>query len=373
MGSERARRPELLIALGVAGAALVYDPLAPAAAPKRVALLLLSLCWLAWTVGSWIRTRRTTHQPTVGVSSAAFLLFVAWSLLSTLWGKPAGLDIAMAWVAGAGMVLSASTMPAESVLGIARQAGWWVGTISACVVLAQWASGVRGIALHGGQGNGNWLGLLLALTLPLSAGLIIEGKKHGSWWWAAAAVGTLLQLPALVLAASRVAWIAAFVAGLGVLRTKRTTWRTSSLIVLALVAAFAWRPSPMARADAPSPQVDAQHALGGRTWIWRSSLDAAAASFPVGAGLGNFGHVFLQAQGKRLSSLPVKDASRQFHNATTAHQDWLQALVDTGPLGLALLFVCVGTAWLGHTLRRSWPAAGCLRCVRSLCSWGTAL
>lgn len=371
MNAERARRPDLLIALAVAGAALVYDPLVPAAEPKRVAVLLVSLAWLAWSLGSTLKSRKTTREPTVGIGGAAFLFFVAWSLVSTLWGKPAGLDVATAWAAGAGFVVAASTMPPERVMGITLRAGWWVGTVSAFVVLAQWAAGIRGIALHGGHGNGNWLGLVLAITLPLSAGTALEGKKQGAWWWAAAAVGTALQLPALLLANSRVAWIAALVAGLGVLRAGPTLGRRapSNLAVLALAASLAWSASPAARADDASPQVDAQEALGGRSWIWRTSLDAAAENLPLGAGLGDFGHVFLEAQGERLAPMPVKEASRRFHNATTAHQDWIQALVDTGPLGLAALLVCVGAAWYGHVRRRRWPAAGACAAF-ALCAAG---
>jgi Flp pilus assembly protein TadD len=83
--------------------------------------------------------------------------------------------------------------------------------------------------------------------------------------------------------------------------------------------------------------VPVSEALAGRVWIWRNALDAAGRVQPFGTGLGGFAHVFHEAQGRRLAPLAPRTASRQFHNAQTAHQDALQALVETGVPGLLLL------------------------------------
>lgn len=345
------------LAAGVVAAALVYDPLAAAADPKRVAALLVSLTALAWVLGSSLRKPRTIPDATLGPSGAAWLLFVAGSMLSILWGKPVGLDVAMAWTAGAGIVVATGALSPARVRATALTAGWWIGTLSAAAVLAQWTAGVRGVALHGGHGNGNWLGLLLSVTLPLSAGLAVEGKSRGAWWWVAAAAGVALQLPALGLAASRVAWVAVLLAGAIALLTGLARKLASRPIIAALVvlcAIVCLSSANLVHASSPPPSADAVQALGGRTWLWVTSLRAAEANLPFGVGLGGFGHAFLQAQGEALASMPVAQASRQFHNATTAHQDWLQALVETGPAGFALLMVCVGATWLGHARDRAW-------------------
>jgi len=360
------KRVHALLVLGVTAATLVYDPLASAAQPKRFVALLLSVAAIAWVLGAWARQPRNSRKLSLGVSAGAWMLFVAWSMTSILWGKPVGLDVAMAWMAGAGIVLATGVLSANRVQTTALHSGWWIGTVSSVAVIAQWLSGVRGIALHGTQGNGNWLGLLLAITLPLSAGFVATGRSKGAWWWVAGLVGAILQLPALVLAGSRVAWVAAAAACatamlVALSRRARLSRGIAAFMLVGAVASLSTE--SLARSAGPEAELigaEAKESLGGRTWIWRTSMHAARSALPFGTGLGGFGHAYLEAQGQALRQMPVPDASRQFHNATTAHQDWIQALVETGPVGLALLVTCVAAAMVGHLRKRSWAAAGAL-------------
>jgi hypothetical protein len=92
-------------------------------------------------------------------------------------------------------------------------------------------------------------------------------------------------------------------------------------------------------------------------------------SLPFGAGLGNFGHVYLDAQGLALSKMPVGEASRQFHNATTAHHDWIQAFVDTGPVGLSLLMTSLLWGLGSHVKRQDGVMAATMVAI-IVCGFG---
>jgi tetratricopeptide (TPR) repeat protein len=350
----------LAIVAGVAAASLVYDPSATAAHPKRVAGLLVALVAVVGVLAARARGQRLFGGATLSPALAGWLAFVVVSGVSMLWGKPAGLDDAMGWVAAAGIALAAGALPPRGARAAALSAGWWVGSVSAVAVLAQWMGGTRGIALHGGHGNGNWLGLVLAVTLPLSAGFAKAARDRRAPWWAAAVVGVGLQLPALVLASSRVAWVA-WAASIGVAAwlalPAATRWRRlAGATVVVLVLAATWTMLRFDRGNAAGE--DATASIAGRMWIWNASLDAGKTALPLGTGLGGFAHAYLDAQGTALAGLPVTEASRRFQNATTAHQEWIQALVETGPSGLSLLALALGSAMLDALRRRDASMTG---------------
>ena len=351
----------LAIVAGVAAASLVYDPSATAAHPKRVAGLLVALVAVVGVIAARARGQRLFGGASLSPALAGWLAFVVVSGVSILWGKPAGLDDAMGWVAAAGIALAAGALPPRVARSAALSAGWWVGSVSAVAVLAQWMGGTRGIALHGGHGNGNWLGLVLAVTLPLSAGFAKAARDRRAPWWAAAVVGVGLQLPALVLASSRVAWVA-WAASIGVAAwlafPAPTTWRrlAGATVVVLVLAAATWTMLRFDRGNATGG--DATASIAGRMWIWNASLEAAKTALPLGTGLGGFAHAYLDAQGTALAGLPVTEASRRFQNATTAHQEWIQALVETGPVGLSLLALALGSAMLDAIRRRDASMTG---------------
>ena len=110
-------------------------------------------------------------------------------------------------------------------------------------------------------------------------------------------------------------------------------------------------------------------ALQGRTWIWRSALDAARRAAPLGAGQGGFAHAFLDAQGERLASLEPRAASRRFLNATTAHSEWIEVLVDGGPVALGLLLFAFVSAVI-HSLRGAWIAGAASLITLAVCASG---
>ncbi len=147
-------RLHALLAAGVVGASLIYDPLALAVAPKRAVAGIVAVAAIAMVLGFRARGQRL-GSGAVGGAGLFWLAFVAFSSLSILWGRPAGLDEAMAWIAGAGIMIAAGFLGTSLVRATACVSGWCVGTVCSIAVIGQWFAGVRGIALHGGQSNGN--------------------------------------------------------------------------------------------------------------------------------------------------------------------------------------------------------------------------
>jgi tetratricopeptide (TPR) repeat protein len=340
------------VALGaaVSVAALAYDPRALAADPKRALGLLLAVVILAAAVA----------RPPRGVVRASpaalvFLAFVAWSGLTLAYGVPAGARDLGSWAAAAGLVLVTLPWPARRVRAAAGWAALFTGTAVSAVAVAQLARGARGLFVHGGQGNANWLGLILALAIPLTLDLAASRRR--------VAIALPLQLAGLVLSHSRVAWAACALTALPLLAA--LAWRKRGLAVIAL-ALFTLAAAPPASS---SEDVPISLAWQGRVWIWKTSAAAALAAAPAGAGLGGFAHAYLDAQGRRLAPLPPREASHRFVNATTAHCDWIEVLVDGGPVALILLALSVAWSALGAA-RAGWYGGAAALTAFAVCALG---
>jgi tetratricopeptide (TPR) repeat protein len=141
--------------------------------------------------------------------------------------------------------------------------------------------------------------------------------------------------------------------------------------VLAVGLALAASPAIAGPAIDPAPAGDVPIPLAwrGRTWIWRTSAAAAASALPAGAGLGGFAHAYLREQGIQLARLSPREASRAFVNATTAHCDWLEVLVDSGPPALVLLVLAVAGGVLGSLRARRFSGAAALGAF-AVCAMG---
>lgn len=315
-----------LLAAAVADVALFRLSDVPAADVKRVVLLVTALVALAFTL-------RRIRVVSMHSAQLLALAFVGFSLASSLWGLPAGrLDVAP-WIAGAAIAGCAASLGRGEALRTLRGAALGAGTASSLFTLFAYARGHRGFELHGLQGNPNWLGLLLAVTIPFAIDALytcIEERRRVA---ALVLAVLVVQLVALGLAHARVAWLATLVAAGFLLARRRGPLVLGALLLLAAPLAFA------ATGELPDDIRDAPAdvALSGRLWIARVSLRAAWHALPLGTGAGGFAHAFLGAQGELLAALDPAVASRRFVNATTAHGDFLQALVETGPLGLLLL------------------------------------
>jgi tetratricopeptide (TPR) repeat protein len=340
----------LAIAVMATVAGIIQDRAAPAADAKRTLVLVLALLGLSLVVA---RKRAPSARSIGHPAWTCALGFLALSALSALWGLPSGrLDLAT-WVGGATLALTVRSRGLRTTILAARGTALGLGTITSLWTTVSWARGLRGLALHGGQGNPNWLGLLLAVTLPLSLEAACAWREHPRGR-TLAALGATLQLWALWMSHSRVAWIAATLAVLVLVAAARAQgtsmvrrWIAAAVAVLAVALAVASIRASSSSLELPSSEPASAEAtpldsLRGRLFLARVSARAAVHAAPFGVGLGGFGHAYLAAQGEVLGTMAPREASRRFLNATTAHDEWLQVAIESGPLALALLAGCFG-------------------------------
>jgi tetratricopeptide (TPR) repeat protein len=345
----------VIVAIAIALIAVAYDPDTTASSPKRIVALLVALALSALTLP------RTPRKVRLGSAQGAFFVALALSALSWVRGPPHGVLDLSNWIAAAGLGFAiAATGPAQA-RRIARGAAIAVGAVVGTIATAQALGGARGIAIDGLQGNGNWLGLLLAITLPLSF-----DRTTSKVAWAAIA----LQATALGLSHGRVGWIAAGIA-LTVL-VVRAPRRCPAFALAALLAflgavsvtgAFGKTRAASAKSTAAS-EVPIERAAEGRLTIARIAAHAAIDAAPLGVGLGRFPDAFRDAQARALANVTPKIAARSAIEATTAHDEPLQIATESGPLA-ALAFV-TGLALAIFAARR-WPAGASALIALAVC------
>ncbi len=350
-------------------AALCVVPGVPATVSKTLAVA-LGVCVLgAFGVSGGQRGRVLLTTP-LGVWGA----LASWTVLGLIWGNPGGLPRVLLLALG---VCFAATVAQRLRLPQRRRL---VEEVAAVVGLA--SSGVVGLGRVIGTdlgarifGNENWLGVALCLCLAATAGAALSRRGAARWWWAAIA---FVQLSALCVTPSRVAWLAAGVAGV-TLMARRKWCRGSSpgraqaarrlaTAVVAISALLTAVGVGMPQAAAMVSGSATSRALEGRSWIWKVSATAASRAPVLGSGSGSFGHTFLSDQGSRLAGLSVQSASRRFVNATTAHNDFLHLAVEHGLLAAAL---SAALLWLllRRALERS-PSQSAMLAAFGICMVG---
>ncbi|MBK7580624.1 MAG: O-antigen ligase family protein [Myxococcales bacterium] len=321
-------------------AALAYDPASLAGQPKSVLLLIAAALFLV-TAAVW------RVQLALTLPLALFGGFALWSLVR------GATSLSAAWFASfvLGCVTAALPLAKRRQSLLLVSAGIGVG--AAVITCFVWARAARGMALHGGMGNPNTLGLLLSVTLVpslVAAVAAVRARARVRWLWVAAVV---LQVAAWGLAESRAAWLA-LPAGLAVMWA-RGRWRVGWWVTLGLALASGFAAvlfNPSAGGGAPG-------ALAGRFWIWKHSLSVALRCLPWGSGEARFNHEFLSEQGRALASLDVAEASRSFVHPGTAHNEWLHAFASSGVIGVGLLLALLATG-IQSLGRRSPAGAGAL-------------
>ncbi|MEQ9320330.1 MAG: O-antigen ligase family protein, partial [Polyangiaceae bacterium] len=309
-----------LAAVAVAIAALAFDPMAASAATPKIALaVVVALVVLAPSLPHLFRHR---IAPPSGL--VPWLALAGWSLLSLAWSPRPDPSIVALWLAAGGIAVATSALEdrAQRRLLTGRVATL-VTAGASLVVLAQWATGAEGIACHGAMGNPNWLGLTLACALPLVVG---HASHRGGRERIAAIATVALGVAGLVLAESRVAFVALAIVGAAAVVRRSNARRRRALVLaaivavpLAVVAARAWA-----------------EPLAGRLWLASVSFDAWRDAPFVGHGSGAFTSAYLAAQAAPLADLPIDEAARRYLFATTAHGDWVQLAVEGGLVAFAL-------------------------------------
>ena len=189
--------------------------------------------------------------------------------------------------------------------------------------------------------------LPMAVALALTAG---RGAARVALWCAAA-----LLLLALAMSLSRGAWVAG-AAGMGllawqlgrarVLRIRKRPLAVAGVVLLAAAALLVVgvvRPA-LGRRAASVLQPHRAPAFQHRLLYWDSAVEMAAESFPLGIGLETYHVGYPAHQRAELAG------TLQWY----AHNDYLQVLVELGPLGLlALLWLLWRVAWMTREVLRS--------------------
>jgi hypothetical protein len=335
-------------------AALIWDRSAPAADPKRAALGFVALGVLGVAV---VRSRSMQ----VSLAAWAWIGMVGWSALSIAWGGASGWRDVATWGAGATLIAAGSFISEADRRRSVGLVSALIGGISGLIAVVQVCLGARGIYVHAGQGNGNWLGLMLAVTLPLAADELVRtwSRRAVASWLCVVGVG--LQSIGLILSHSRVAWAALAVALLAWILSTRLSLSRRLFAVTAAACLFGAIGSPT--------DAEVGTAWQGRVWIWKTSASVATEDFPLGTGMGRFPHRFLEVQGTKLTGMEPNVASRTFANATTGHNEFVQIAAELGPLGLIMFVVALGASVL--SARRSrWAGAVASLVALAVCAWG---
>jgi O-antigen ligase len=217
--------------------------------------------------------------------------------------------------------------------------------------------------LSGGATDPNALGLLCGLAVPIALSYVLT-RERPRW-----ALGTLVVLPfGLVFSGSRSGFALAVV-GSAVVIARATLggrWRivaAAAAIVLALAIALVPRGAPggvggrLGHLFRSSLSLDDR--VSSRPILWRAALRQFAESPVEGGGVGSFAWRLPELAGEDRARLGIRD------NPGSAY---LQALAETGAIGLALTLILV-FAVAGHALSsarepgRLGPAAALLAFV----------
>ncbi|MEZ4442759.1 MAG: tetratricopeptide repeat protein [Polyangiaceae bacterium] len=306
-----------LVTAALVAVGLAFDPGAANASTARwVLALALGVVLLALGIGAGTPLR-------LPLGSVLALLVLGWLGLSLAWStQPADGAVEVASWLGVLLAGLGVAQLAERRRVVEATASVLV-TVTAAIALGQWLAGARGIAVHGGLGNPNWLGISLMVGLPL-----VTRRRVGWVVWG-------LGLCALALSASRSAWLGAVV-GFPLLLPRRLRLPAWILGGVGAVAVIGW---------------SQDGALEGRWWIWRHALAAWREAPLLGHGAGSFAPAWLAAQGRSLAALPLDEASHRFLFPRTAHEDWLELAVSGGAVALAL-GMAAGLGALASSWRR---------------------
>lgn len=273
--------------------------------------------------------------------------FLAWTALSAAWGAGGALLKLAMPLAALGIGCVSASLGVERARRVAAFVALSVASTLALIVLATSLGGGRAFALHAGQGNPNWTGLMLAVALPLALSAPLPRWSDGTR--AAVRLGAAIALlGALVITGSRTGVVAALagltIVALGDVRSRRfRVCMVGLLVTLAIALVFGTNATGGAEATR-----SAEHALRGRLWIHELTARAALEHLPWGAGLGRFHEVFLVAQGRALGEFAPAEAARRFQNATTAHQDFFELSLESGPVALVLFAGALVLAFRQH-------------------------
>ena len=372
------------VRLGVAGVAalvcaglLIVEPwvgLAALAAilfVERLPFVGLAATALALLVAArWWAERRRAAVAVTAVPApapalyAAVVAFLLWTTLSLTWARRStpALDQLGLWLIAAAVfaVVATSLRDARSLIMVVR--AFVAGAVLSVLVGAAVAVLTPGgplveqtffeDRLQGGAGDPNFLAAGLVAAIPLAVAL--RSAARGPTERGLMLVALLVLVAGLGATQSRGGIVAACAVALAAVVLSRGRRGRAALaagaVAALVVAALALAPGGLERVTTPDPEGD------GRADLWRIAGRMVEDQPVLGVGVGNFpvrSGEFVREPGSLEFVDLIAEQRMDVHNA------YLQALAETGILGL-LLFVAVAGLALGsaRTAERRLAARG---------------
>ncbi len=204
-----------------------------------------------------------------------------------------------------------------------------------------------GYQRYAGAGlNANDLGLIMALSIPLSYYLLIETKGKMVWVYK---LQLILAGTTILLTASRGATLATLVAfAIVPLTQARLTGRQRIALLLTVsffvCGALLFVPATSWERLSTTPGEFAQGTLTGRTIIWKAGWEIFRAHPFLGVGANAF-----RVMASRVLAEPIRLDDLSMPPAPPAHNTFLSVLVEQGVIGFTLF--CALLAVLALSLR----------------------
>ena len=318
---------------------LVYASSVPLAA-----VLVLTVAML---LAGWART-------TVPAMVGPWIAFVSLAALTTVWSVSITHSTdAVPVLASVGIVFLALNLVETPVglVDVLRRAVVLGGVAGALWGLVNFVAGTLPV---GGGGTPRFSAIdapnatAAAMLLPFVLALDAAVSPHGLFRTGGArAVGRRVEagLAALVIVGilitgSRGGLVAAVVGAVVVLVARGARLRLRGVLVALAVVGAVFLTAP----PALQGHLTATHSTG-RTGLWALGAEACADHCLVGSGYGSFPYVYTQVFRTSPDASGYHDADFKAHNV------WLEAAVETGLVGVAVLLAAVGL-----TARHAWRA-----------------
>jgi O-antigen ligase len=198
--------------------------------------------------------------------------------------------------------------------------------------------------VYGTLGNPDFVAAWCAGTLPLIVTSAAERRGAGVLHALARWTPVALHLGAMLATGSRVFLLALPAAALGVLVRRAALNKWWLAMAAAFVAAAVWL----------SPARPLGATIDGRLYLARVAASGWRHVPLTGHGPGSFETQFARRQVEWLREHPRERAGAEFAGAVDhAHNDYLEMLIELGPVGLGAFFALGGLlAWGAHRVGR---------------------
>jgi MYXO-CTERM domain-containing protein len=307
----------------------------------KAAGLLVAASWIGAAMsgrvdlGRMVRRHRRLFECLVAL--------LVWLCLSSLWASQPGATLGdmWHWVSVALLFAIVATWVTDERILIWICAAFVLGAVFAVIIglgtgMVEAGGAGAEARLEGGSGDPNFLAAGLVPAMVLAAGILVAIKSPlGRLGCVVAILICAFGVAATQSRGGFLALLVVLVAALVVFRRRRIYVALACLAVVALGAAyFSVTPTAWERIS----QIGGDDGSG-RTDLWKVAWRAAEDHPLEGVGLGNYEFV-----AKNYTRLPgaLKDVNKIAEKPHVVHNTYLEALAETGIVGLALFLVLAG-------------------------------